>query len=68
MAMNRVQFQPGLPLREFMELYGTQEQCESAVIGWRWPAGYVCPACGLADANFSSFRRGRRLSRTLGVT
>lgn len=41
-----------------MALYGTQEQRESAVIGWRWPEGYVCPSCGQADASFSSFRRG----------
>ena len=46
MAMNRVQFQPGLSMHAFMDLYGTQEKCEAAVIGWRWPKGYVCPrAC-----------------------
>ena len=63
MAMNRVQFQPGLSMHQFMDMYGTQEKCEVAVIGWRWPKGYVCPSCGLADANFSSFRRGRLLYR-----
>ena len=63
MAMNRVQFQPGLSMHQFMDLYGTQEQCEAAVIGWRWPEGYVCPSCGQADASFSSFRRGRLLYR-----
>lgn len=63
MAMNRVQFQPGLSMHEFMQLYGTQEKCEAAVIGWRWPRGYVCPSCGQADGHFSSFRRGRLLYR-----
>jgi transposase-like protein len=63
MAMNRVQFQPGLSMHQFMDLYGTPEKCEAAVIGWRWPKGYVCPACGQADASFSSFRRGRLLYR-----
>ena len=63
MKMNRVQFQPGLSMHQFMDLYGTQEKCEAAVIGWRWPKGYVCPSCGQADANFSSFRRGRLLYR-----
>lgn len=63
MAMNRVQFQPGLSMHQFMEQYGTPEKCEAAVIGWRWPKGYVCPACGQADASFSSFRRGRLLYR-----
>ena len=46
MAMNRVQFQPGLSMHRFMELYGTQEKCAAAVIGWRWPKGYVCSSCG----------------------
>lgn len=63
MAMNRVQFQPGLSMHEFMELYGTREKCEAAVIGWRWPNGYACPSCGLAGAGFSSFRRGNLLYR-----
>ena len=61
--MNRVQFQPGLSLHDFMVLYGTHEKCEAAVIGWRWPKGYVCPSCGQAGANFSLFRRGHLLYR-----
>jgi transposase-like protein len=63
MKMNRVQFQPGLSMHQFMDLYGTQEKCEAAVISWRWPKGYVCPSCEIAEANFSSFRRGRLLYR-----
>lgn len=39
MAMDRVQFQPGLSMHQFMDLYGTQDKCEAAVIGWRWPKG-----------------------------
>jgi len=61
MAMNRVQFQPGLSMHQFMDLYGTQEKCEAAVIAWRWPKGFVCPACGLADANSCAFRRDQPL-------
>lgn len=63
MAMNRVQFQPGLTMHKFMELYGTQDKCEAAVIGWRWPKGYVCPSCGQEGVSFSSFRRGSLLYR-----
>jgi len=55
MAMNRVQFQQGLSMHEFMELYGTPELCEQALIGWRWPKGYQCPTCG--SASHSTFRR-----------
>jgi hypothetical protein len=30
MPMNRVQFQPGLPMKVFLSRYGTEEQCEAA--------------------------------------
>ena len=63
MAMNRVQFQPGLSMHRFMELYGTQDKCEAAVIAWRWPTGYVCCSCGQVGGSFSTFRRGRLLYR-----
>ena len=37
MSMNRVQFQRGLSMAEFERLYGTEMQCEQAVVAWRWP-------------------------------
>ena len=58
MPMNRVQFQRGLSMAEFMGLYGREEQCEAALIASRWPGGFVC-ACGRAAA--STFRREGRL-------
>jgi ISXO2-like transposase domain/Transposase zinc-ribbon domain len=57
MATNRVQFQPGLSMMEFMRRYGTQQQCEQALAASRWPKGFACPACG--GAHYTSFRRGR---------
>jgi len=59
MAMNKVQFQKGLSMQEFMDRYGSIEQCEQAVMAWRWPQGFVCPACG--SGVHSSFRRGKLL-------
>ena len=59
MTMNRVQFQPGLSMAEFMNGYGSDEQCEAALIESRWPSGFVCPACGCSGS--SSFRRESRL-------
>ena len=56
MAMNKVQFQQGLSMQEFMDRYGSVEQCEQALMAWRWPQGFVCPAC--SSAVHSSFRRG----------
>lgn len=46
MGINRVQFQKGLSMVEFLERYGTEEQCHAAVVAMRWPNGFVCPECG----------------------
>ncbi len=59
MKMNRVQFQPGLSMAEFMERYGSEDKCEAALIESRWPAGFACPSCGCEQSN--SFRREGRL-------
>jgi len=59
MAMNRVQFQRGLPMVEFLDRYGTQDKCEATLVASRWPSGFVCPACG--GPARSSFRREGRL-------
>lgn len=46
MPKNRVQFQRGMSLGEFMASYGTLPQCENALFAWRWPQGFSCPECG----------------------
>ncbi len=46
MGINGVQFQKGLSMTEFMQRYGTQEQCHAAAVALRWPNGFVCPDCG----------------------
>ena len=43
---NKVQFQKGYSLFEFMKDYGTEEQCRKALFQYRWPQGYICPECG----------------------
>ena len=45
MAMNRIQFQPGLSMPVFLERYGTESQCEAALEHARWPSGFRCPCC-----------------------
>lgn len=58
MAMNRVQFQRGLSMADFIDQYGSDEQCEAALIASRWPQGFACPACG-GPASCSFRRQGR---------
>lgn len=56
MAMNRIQFQPGLSMPVFLERYGTESQCEAALEHARWPSGFRCPRC---DGAAYSRVRGR---------
>jgi hypothetical protein len=49
MAMNQIQFQPGMSLTELFEHYGTERQCEQALEQARWPEGFHCPHCDGAD-------------------
>ena len=66
MAMNLIQFQPGLShgdflrssMVEFFERYGTEGKCRRALYKARWPKGFRCPACG--DRRRSTFRRERQ--------
>ncbi|MBL8393946.1 MAG: transposase, partial [Candidatus Accumulibacter sp.] len=46
MAMNRIQFQPGLSMPEFAQRFGTESQCAAALEAARWPNGFSCPRCG----------------------
>ena len=45
MAFNRIQFQHGMSIPEFMSGFGTEEQCAEAVRNARWPQGFRCPRC-----------------------
>ena len=59
MAMNQVQFQPGLSMSEFLERYGTEEKCEAALFASRWPSGWSCRSCGCTSSS-RFVRDGRR--------
>ena len=60
MAINRIQFQSGMSVTEFLRSYGTEEQCSAAVKAARWTAGFKCPRCGAA-AHCEIRRQGRSL-------
>ena len=58
MAMNQVQFQPGLSMAQFLARYGTEAKCYRALYTARWPLGFRCPCCnGRARSRFR--REGR---------
>jgi transposase-like protein len=59
MAQNRVQYQRGLSMPEFFDLYGSQDRCEEALRLWRWPEGFICSRC--QGSWHSEFRRQSRL-------
>lgn len=59
MAMNRVQFQLGLSMSEFLAQYGTEAQCRRALEQARWPQGFRCPKCKAARCR--RFERGAQL-------
>ncbi len=59
MAQNKVQYQRGLAMLEFVDLYGSQDRCEAAIRGWRRPKGLVCARC--RGSAHSEFRRQDRL-------
>jgi transposase-like protein len=46
MSINRIQFQTGMSMPEFLKQFGSEEQCEVALEQSRWPQGFVCPCCG----------------------
>ena len=57
MPINGIQMQKGLSLPEFIQLYGTEQQCEDALQKARWPQGFRCPKCH--GQNASTFIRGK---------
>lgn len=45
MPKNKIQFQKGLSLPDFIAKYGTEQQCQEHLFRLRWPSGFVCPRC-----------------------
>jgi transposase-like protein len=58
MPQNKIQYQEGLSLSEFIKERGTEEQCEAALEHVRWPHGFRCPRCG--ERNFGVIHDDRR--------
>jgi len=49
MKKNQVQFQPGMSLMAFLDLYASEQQCREALKKARWPDGFRCLNCGCSS-------------------
>ena len=49
MTFNRIQFQRGMSIPEFLGRFDSEPQCVAAVTAARWPSGFRCPRCGSAE-------------------
>jgi hypothetical protein len=49
MSINRVQFQSGMSIHEFVDRFGSEAQCGRALELLRWPNGFRCPRCDGQD-------------------
>jgi hypothetical protein len=61
MAMNPIQFQTGLSFTDFFNRYGTEAQCEAALLTLRWPNGWRCSRCAGSRWFATRNRTGRAL-------
>jgi len=49
MGKNNIQLQAGLSLSQFIDSYGTEQQCEAVLAKSRWPEGFRCQNCGSCE-------------------
>jgi hypothetical protein len=45
MPQNKIQFQVGVSLPEFIKKFGTEDQCLSYLEQLKWPSGFICDSC-----------------------
>ncbi len=57
MSKYSIQFQKGMSIFQFQELFGTEKQCEEHLYSLKWPQGFICPRCGHHHA--TSFIKGK---------
>jgi hypothetical protein len=43
MHQNKIQYQEGMSISEFIDTFGTDEKCELVLEQTRWPDGFRCP-------------------------
>lgn len=45
MSSQKIQFQQGISIPEFLNRFGTEAQCAQAIERARWSQGFLCPKC-----------------------
>jgi len=60
MSANGIQFQSGMSLAQFVELYDMEEKCEAALEQAPWPEGFIYPRCGTKEHGLVYGRRHKR--------
>ena len=58
MPQNKIQYQEGMSISEFIDAFGTDEKCELALEQTRWPDGFRCPNC--SSEHFGEIHDKRR--------
>ncbi len=58
MPKNKVQFQIGVSIPEFIEVFGTEKQCERYLETSKWPNGYKCVDC--QSTRYGTYQAGSR--------
>ena len=58
MSKNKIQFQIGLSIPEFIEDFGTEEQCVEYLEKLKWPNGYKCLDC--ESPRYGTYQAGSR--------
>ncbi len=61
MPINAIEFQRGLSLAQFLQRYGSEAQCEAALVAARWPQGWQCAHCGCKRFFLTRNGTGRQL-------
>jgi len=57
MPKNKVQFQKGQSLPDFLAQYGTEDQCRNVLFNLRWPEGFFCPVCCHTEYSYITTRK-----------
>ena len=68
MVRNKVQFQKGVSLNDFIKQYGTEAQCFDVLLCLAVDKGFQCPACGHDKCCQLTIRKLQQCNRQTSLT